>query len=151
MSKKLIVDSERCVGCGICELICSAFTEKVFNPTIARIRIIRLGTAVDTAIACRLCEDPPCVSSCPRDALRANENGVIVIDEAKCTSCGWCIEACEFGAIMPHPHKKIVICNLCEGDPPCVKYCPKDALQLTTLGAVSTKSRRLRVKELFEK
>ena len=75
---------------------------------------------------------------------------IIDIDEEKCTGCGWCIEACEFGSITVHPEKKIVICDLCEGDPMCVKYCPKDALELTTLDIVSEKARRSRAKELFQ-
>jgi len=148
--KILVTDIEKCVGCGICELICSAEKEKAFNPKHGRIRVLRIQPIIDTAVACRLCENPACVTSCPYDALTQRENGVVDIDEEKCTGCGWCIEACEFGSITVHPEKKIVICDLCEGDPMCVKYCPKDALELTTLDIVSEKARRSRAKELFQ-
>ena len=148
--KIIVADPKKCVGCGICELVCSAEKEKAFNPKQARIRVLRIQPKIDTAIACRLCEDPPCVRSCPYNALIQQENGVIDINELKCIGCGWCIEACEFGAIMVHPKKKIVICNLCDGDPMCVKYCPKDALDLTTSDIVATKSRQIRAKELFQ-
>ena len=148
--KIIVANSEKCVGCGICELICSAEKEKAFNPKLGRIRMIRIQPTIDTALACRLCEEPPCVACCPRNALTQYENGVIDINEAKCTGCGWCIQACEFGAIMMHPDKKIVICDLCDGNPICVKYCPKDALELTNLDIVSGKSRRSRVIELCQ-
>ena len=151
MRKIISATAEKCVGCGICEIVCSAEKEKAFNPKIGRIRWVRIQPIIDTALTCRLCETPPCVRSCPRDALIQQENGVIEVDETKCTGCGWCIQACDFGAIVTHPIKKVVICDLCNGDPVCVKYCPKDALELTNLGSISGNSRKARVKELLKK
>ena len=40
-----------------------------------------------------------------------------------------CIVACPFGAIMYDADRKRVIkCELCEGDPQCVRLCPTGAL-----------------------
>jgi len=96
------------------------------------------------AIACLLCEDPACVAACPRDALLKDEKGVIRVDEYKCNGCGWCILACEFGAITLHPTKKVVMtCDLCDGDPECVKHCPfEDALAYATIEEVANKLRK---------
>ena len=138
-------DPEKCIGCKICEYVCSAEKEKAFNPLLSRIRTVRIKPTNNIAIACRLCEDAPCVHACPRDALeQSEEKGIILIDEEKCTGCGWCIEACDFGAITLHPERRVVMaCDLCGGDPRCVQYCPKEgALLHTTLHIMSQKARR---------
>jgi len=58
-----------------------------------------------TAIACRTCENAPCVIVCPRDALTQDpQTGLIDVNAAKCDGCAWCIEACDFGAISINPH-----------------------------------------------
>lgn len=103
------VDPNRCIGCGICELICSLEKggENVFNPSKSRIRVLRLYPTVNMAITCRLCENPPCVRACPRNVLRqSEETGVIIVDEAKCDGCGWCIKACDYGSITIDPQEK---------------------------------------------
>ncbi|MBS7641277.1 4Fe-4S dicluster domain-containing protein [Candidatus Bathyarchaeota archaeon] len=149
--KFVSVDPDKCVGCGVCEYICSYEKEKVFNPLKSRIRIVRLGLTINMSLACRLCEDPPCVASCPRDALKqSEETGVILVDEDKCNGCGWCIEACDYGAIMLHPDKKVVfVCDTCNGSPKCVEWCPEKALDFTTKDVVAQKSRISAVKKLF--
>jgi Fe-S-cluster-containing dehydrogenase component len=100
-----------------------------------------------------LCEDPICVASCPRDALTKDEKtGIILVDEEKCNGCAWCIEACEFGAITLHPiKKKVLICDLCEGDPKCVQCCPTDALMFATSEEIAQKARKKLTKDLADK
>lgn len=89
------------------------------------------------SIACRFCEDTPCISACPREALTMDEaNGIIRVDKIRCTGCGWCIEACDFGVIVPNRSvKSVVLCDLCEGrsQPKCIELCPKEALKVSTL------------------
>jgi len=137
--------------CGICELVCSAMKDKNFNPLTSRIRVTRIEPYIDVALTCRFCEDAPCVSACPRDALRQNKtSGIIIVDEHKCNGCGWCIEACEFGAITFHTGKKAAItCDLCDGKPLCIEFCVRKALELSTLEALSNRARRSVVKKLF--
>jgi len=149
--KFIMCNQEKCTGCGTCELACSVTKEKTFNPKMSRIRLVRIDPFIDMAIACRLCEDPPCVASCPRDALRqSEENGVIIVNDEKCDGCGWCIEACDFGAISIHPDKKTVVaCDLCDGEPLCVEMCTRKALELSTLNTLSNKTRNSVVKKLF--
>lgn len=82
------------------------------------------------AIVCRLCENPPCVLACTKDCLSQSEKtGVIMVDEENCDCCGWCMEACPYGAITFNPEKEtIMICDLCDGEPQCIEWCPEGAL-----------------------
>jgi Fe-S-cluster-containing hydrogenase component 2 len=84
----------------------------------------------DFALACRSCEDAKCVKACPEKALSQEEGtGIIIVDETKCKGCDWCVQACEYGGITIHPEKGIAItCDMCKGDPQCVKFCPEEAL-----------------------
>jgi Fe-S-cluster-containing dehydrogenase component len=134
-------------------LVCSLTKENGFNPLLSRIRSIRIEPTYNISIACCLCEDPTCVKSCPRSALSKNEEtGIIQVDEDKCNGCAWCIESCEFGAIILHPTKKVVkICDLCNGDPKCIQYCPRDALMFVTTEEISQKARKKLVTIFDEK
>ena len=54
------------------------------------------------------------------------------MDEDKCNGCGWCIEACDYGAITLHPDtRKVIVCDICNGEPECVQFCPEGALNLS--------------------
>lgn len=150
--KFLVADPTKCTGCAVCELVCSASKDKVFNKQMSRIRTVKIEPFVQTAVACRLCKDPRCVRVCPRGALTQNsETGVITVDTTKCSSCGWpCVQACEYGAITIHPVKKTaIVCDLCNGDPPCVKLCIPEALKLVSLDMLTETARRSIIKELF--
>ena len=136
MSYKRIfhVYPEACTGCRICELVCSLNREKTgINPKKSMIRIHEdpeKGIYIPTT--CHLCSDTPCIEVCPSAALSKNiETGVINIDEENCSGCELCIEACEFGAISLNHDKNIAaVCDLCGGEPKCVKYCMQKALIL---------------------
>jgi len=131
--KFVYCDPSKCVGCGICELVCSLKHENRFSSVASRIRSVRLYPYRNVALTCVLCENPPCVKACPRDALTQAQDGHIVVDEDKCVGCGLCIEACDFGVIMLHPLRMVaIVCDLCDGSPLCIDACPEDALTLTS-------------------
>ena len=149
----IICDPDKCLGCQICEFVCSAVKEKSIDPLLSRIRMVNLEPTGSMAIACVLCEDPSCVRSCPRNALRRDEKtGVITVDEVRCNGCGWCLNACPFGAIGFDLIKKIVtICDLCDGEPECVKYCPfEGALTFSTIDEMTHKYRREAFRKLLK-
>ena len=156
VSKRKFVsaDPEKCVGCAVCEYVCSFEKEKAYNPLKSRIRVVRLHPLVNMSVTCRLCEDPPCVTACPRDALKqSEETGVIMVDQDKCIGCGWCIEACDYGAITLHPEtKKVFLCDLCKDKdkPQCVAWCPEEALDFVTSDTLAQKARITAVKKLFQ-
>jgi len=152
MKRKFVVsDPEKCTGCRLCEMVCSAEKDGEFNPLLSRIRTVQLDVVVNMSLACRLCENPTCVRSCPRKALSIDEKtGVVLVDEGKCNGCGWCIEACELGVLSLHPVRKVVmLCDLCGGEPKCVEFCPKDALELRTTEEIAQKIRSEAVRKLL--
>jgi Fe-S-cluster-containing dehydrogenase component len=56
-----------------------------------------------------------------------------MVNEAKCDGCGWCVPACPYGGIAVHPDKNsVLVCDLCDGEPKCVEFCPEEALELVT-------------------
>jgi Fe-S-cluster-containing hydrogenase component 2 len=130
----------------LCEYVCSYTKEGEFNTYRSRIRTVRAHKILMTAVACRTCEDAPCVIACPRKALKQDpETGIIHLDPNLCDGCAWCVEACDFGAISINPATQLgAICDQCadeEDGPQCVKWCPKDALELTTPDRRAQRSR----------
>ena len=148
MEKLISCDPDKCLGCSICEFVCSATKQKTMNPLYSRIRVVNLEPIGSIALTCVQCTDTPCVNVCPQKALsRSEKTGVIVVDADKCNGCGWCIGACPFGAIAFNPETKTaMICDLCGGDPECVKYCPFDALTFSSLEEATHGKR----KDIFE-
>lgn len=128
------VDPSKCIGCSICEFVCALEKENEPNPIKSRIRVIHLNPAFNLAVACRFCENAPCIRACPRNAIKQSERGgVLIIDEDKCDGCVLCIQACPYGGIMLDPDRRVVIaCDLCNGEPKCIEFCPEEALKLVS-------------------
>jgi Fe-S-cluster-containing hydrogenase component 2 len=151
----IVCDPVKCIGCRMCEYACSAAKTGSFDPSLSRIRVVRVEPITMMAIACRLCADAPCITACPRNSLSRSElNGSIIVDTDKCDGCGWCAEACDFGAVVINPETRDAeICTLCsdlpEG-PRCIAFCPKDALSLSTPEVVSQTARRDVVERLLK-
>lgn len=134
---KLVSHSENCTGCRICEAICSAVKENTINPRKARIHVVTAYPGiVDSPVACRQCDEPPCVDVCPVGALNVDQKTkAILVDANTCIGCELCVNACPYGAVTIHFYnrkKTARICDLCHGDPSCVKWCPFAAIELKT-------------------
>jgi len=163
----VVCDPSKCVGCEICELACSISKEKSLNNLYSRIHTVHLenvGEPISSmSITCHHCKDPVCVKVCPREALSQDERtGVITVNtdfEAKQSChvpCGWCMASCEFGALILNPKFSMAaVCDLCpddrvDGEPPCVRACPKDALSLATTDEVVKKTESKTSKDILE-
>lgn len=82
---------------------------------------------------CHQCEDPPCLSACPNDAIyRDDALNRVMINHDRCVGCRMCFSACPFGAVeFDAVWGKSVKCDLCGGDPECVRACKPGALEYT--------------------
>ncbi len=130
IGKRLTVVPERCSGCRLCEVTCSLVRFGVNNPKkgCLRVMIAYPHPVIRMPIICHQCREPKCGENCPTDAIEVKD-GIVAIDEEKCIACNQCVISCPFGAMFTHRDVDIPFkCDLCSGDPECVKICPKRAL-----------------------
>lgn len=151
MNRFIVAESEACIGCRSCEVACvvahhgGQFPSKreYFTP---RLRVIK-GSKASIAISCHHCEDAPCASACPNDAIIRSHDSIQVLQE-RCIGCKSCVIACPFGmmtvvteTVQPasqrlaeaYERTEAQKCDLCAGldyQPACVSACPTQALQL---------------------
>jgi Fe-S-cluster-containing dehydrogenase component len=83
---------------------------------------------------CNHCSNPPCAQVCPVGATFQTEDGVVLVDSGHCIGCGYCLQACPYGARYIHPLTKSADkCTFCyhrlkKGKAPvCVMVCPTQA------------------------
>lgn len=127
MKRLAIETNSQCVGCRQCELACSIEHEGCFAPWLARVRVNRQEEIVlATPVICRHCTNAPCALACPVDAIiRSAATGALYVDNRLCIGCLQCIEACPHDAMFFNNGKNIALkCDMCGGDPACVKACP---------------------------
>jgi len=140
--KTIVFDPYYCTGCMRCMTTCSTYKNGATSLSKSRLHIIRheghsiskideKDDLIFDMITCRHCDEPYCMQVCPTLAIeRDNNTGAVVVAPDKCVGCRMCTVACPFGAISYDQVKKRVMkCDLCGGDPQCVKFCPSEALQ----------------------
>jgi len=133
--KYLFAQRASCTGCRACEYACSQFHYKdATRPAASRIYIRRYKGIVDVPVICWHCEDAPCVKACPTTprAIEKDKatNIIAYIDDKTClgAKCNKCIEACPAKYLRRHPDTGWpMFCDLCKGDPECVKACEQMA------------------------
>jgi tetrathionate reductase subunit B len=89
-------------------------------------------------VMCQHCANAPCKAACPVEgAIYMREDGLYIIDPAKCTGCMNCVDACPYGAIFYNADLNLA--QKCTGcahlldrgwkEPRCVDACPTGALK----------------------
>jgi formate dehydrogenase iron-sulfur subunit len=172
MSKGVLVDLVRCMGCRSCQVACKAWNDntheitlclgcydnppKFSSDTWSLIRFTEVEHGGDlhwvfAKLQCMHCEHPGCVAACPVGALEKTDDGPVVYHDQKCIGCRYCMFACPFGVptfewdeTVPYIRK----CTLCadrvgEGlEPACVKACPTGALEFGEREELLAEARR---------
>lgn len=151
----LAIDYDKCTGCRICEMACSLARSSEVNPQKSRIRIVKMqevANMIPVPVICMHCESPPCEAVCPMGAISTDPSTKARrIDEEKCIGCSACVYACPFGAIaVDRSTGYCFTCNLCDGDPICVKFCPTDAIQYIDSDEVNMRLRRAGIDKYLE-
>lgn len=126
--KQLFVYPDKCVGCHLCSYACSLNKFGILSKTKTAIRIVKKDGAWEFPNYCIQCEDKTCMKVCPTDALFWDkEKGYVELHKDDCIGCGLCVVKCAYDAIA-FEDREVVKCNLCGGDPACVKVCPTEAI-----------------------
>jgi len=126
--KYLYVYPEKCSGCRECSVACSLKKYGECNPKKAAITVVRDEfQRYEVPIVCFQCEDPVCLKYCHQNAY-VIQDGIVVRDEDRCIGCRLCAVLCPYNAITSF-EGEIIKCDLCDGDPTCVKYCSTGAIQ----------------------
>lgn len=107
----MAVDTERCIGCWSCAVICKSENDVPLGMWWNR--ILTEGEELDTPregefgnlemswvpLACQHCDDPPCMKVCPTSATYVDaEHGFLVgVNQDDCIGCRYCMAACPYG------------------------------------------------------
>jgi Fe-S-cluster-containing hydrogenase component 2 len=150
--KVLTVDLNHCTGCRSCELRCAFKHYQECNPSNSRLRVVkfdRLGVAVP--LFCLNCEEAFCQEICPTKAIRRDgKTGALVLNEERCVRCRACTMVCPFAGLHVLSNRTVVKCDLCEGDPYCVKYCETGALRYVEVEDIGIQKAHLLAEKLTQ-
>jgi CRP-like cAMP-binding protein/Fe-S-cluster-containing hydrogenase component 2 len=90
----LVMDLDLCIKCDNCVKACEALH--------GQSRLIRNGIQIGKYLvpsACRHCDDPKCMNSCPTGAIKRRPEGEIYFQYDMCIGCGNCAIACPYDNI----------------------------------------------------
>jgi tetrathionate reductase subunit B len=151
MSKVLIVNVAKCMGCDTCVVACKdEFYDNDWSPyskpqprkafwmtlnTVERGEIPRLRVS-HVATPCMQCEDAPCQQAATGQAVYTRSDGIVMIDPVRSVGQKQLVASCPYGVIywneaLNIPQKCTFCAHLLDRgwtDPRCVKGCPLDAL-----------------------
>jgi Fe-S-cluster-containing dehydrogenase component len=96
------------------------------------------------------CDSPTCAEVCPADAIKKNEEGVVLsARQPRCVACSNCVLACPFGVPkMMAEYDLMMKCDLCYDrtsagkKPMCATVCPSGALFFGTRAEVERRRPR---------
>jgi len=154
LSKAMLIDITRCIGCRSCQVSCkswnnldtekTSFSNSITNPPATAAQTFTMVDFIETEQhgkpawrfvkrMCMHCIDPACVSACFAKAITKSESGAVVYNKKNCVGCRYCMLACpwwipkyEWDKVFPAVKK----CRLCidlleEGrKPACATSCP---------------------------
>ncbi len=151
MAKALFIDYQKCTGCRTCELVCAVRHDGFSNPARSRIRVMKWeAEGFYIPMSCQQCQDAPCMNVCPVKAIARDEQlGRVSVDYDACIGCRSCVGVCPFGAMSFNSiDKQVFKCDLCDGDPQCVRFCDVKAVDLLEEEDVSILKKRVAAEKL---
>lgn len=143
------LDISACIGCKACQTACKDKNDLPVDINWRKVIEYNGGSwefendnlvpvnvyTYHLTVSCQHCENPPCLPVCPTTAIRKGDDGVVLVDPAKCMGCQYCSWACPYGAPQfggrGEPMSK---CDMCadlraiDKNPACVDACPLRAL-----------------------
>lgn len=96
----MVIDRNRCIGCGYCVKACQATND--INPDIQWTPVIEAGKIAGRTVylprPCMQCEQAPCVEVCMVGASYYRSDGIVMMDYDRCIGCRYCEVACPYQA-----------------------------------------------------
>src|SRR2546422_8155476 len=141
---ELFIDPNRCIGCQACVQACSECDTHKGRPMI-HLEYVDRGSSTQTApVVCMHCDSPTCAEVCPADAIKKNEDGVVLsARKPRCIACKNCVLACPFGVPKMQVEFELMMkCDMCYDrtsagkKPMCATVCPSQALAYVPLDQI---------------
>ncbi len=130
----LVLSPDKCDGCKECEKACIKAHPNSVAASRPRLKIDQADGTRHKMTVCVHCETCPPSDVCPSALLEFHgETKNWTLDEQRCFACMACIPRCPYEGIFFEGQfgvETAYICDLCGGDPACIKACPKGALSL---------------------
>jgi Fe-S-cluster-containing dehydrogenase component len=133
----LIIDLNKCTGCGACVQACTQRNNLPEGTSFIRRLRKQEAESEDCwclTVQCQHCQDAPCQKVCPAGATYHHPSGVVLVNQSVCVGCKYCAVACPYGARTYNEHTGVVDkCWLCldwvlgGGQPACVQACVEGA------------------------
>jgi len=111
--------------------------EALYYPMVNSNGLKTIRELASFRFTCRRCEDAPCISVCPEDALEKDEEGLITRYTNLCVSCKSCVTICPFGTMMTdffsHHRNKDLFYDLMDEDDikKFIQASPSGTVELT--------------------
>ena len=99
MAQKLLIDMIK-LRSALAENNDMLIPEGVFYQSLNSNGLKTIRELAAFRFTCRRCEDAPCISVCPADALEKDGEGIINRHTNLCISCKSCVTICPFGTMM---------------------------------------------------
>jgi Fe-S-cluster-containing dehydrogenase component len=162
MRYSMVIDLRKCVGCNACTAACKQANVTPPGVLWSKVLLYETGTYPEARLyflpmLCMHCQEAPCLDACPTGATFRGGGGLVLVDDAICVGCRYCMMACPYearsynfdrpqefypaqgftkfeqGSFNQHPKSAIEKCSFCatrlqEGKlPACVATCPSGA------------------------
>jgi molybdopterin-containing oxidoreductase family iron-sulfur binding subunit len=161
----MVIDLQRCTGCGGCVISCKSENNVQRGNAWANRKIKTVGKFPNVRFEfiptlCNQCENAPCVKGCPTGAMHKGYGNITMHTPEKCIGCKTCMAMCPYDVISrnyenPHPHWRSneALINGCTSSPKEVtnNYKGNVIPYYNDAREESTKGSGLRYKGIVEK